>query len=220
VPHKPHMCQKRTTVRFLHFLHLSEPSLTQPNLDQPTSSSSYGYPQPGGDEYRGRYYATSAVANSRDDPQLSMNYSSSYPPFSQSATAYLSRSPESSSNSHSRSYSQTSGMPYPQQGRTYSSSPHSNYDYSGSYDMQYPASPPRPFACDQCALSFNRQHDLKRHRETHSGEKPFHCNGGYVFSWCMVFRDRLGLTFLLYQVWQDIYPQRCPEETSGRRISV
>lgn len=44
--------------------------------------------------------------------------------------------------------------------------------------MQYPASPSRPFSCDMCALSFNRQHDLKRHRETHSGEKPFLCNGG------------------------------------------
>jgi len=43
---------------------------------------------------------------------------------------------------------------------------------------QYPASPNRPFSCDMCALSFNRQHDLKRHRETHSGEKPFLCNGG------------------------------------------
>lgn len=40
---------------------------------------------------------------------------------------------------------------------------------------QYPASPPRPFSCDMCALSFNRQHDLKRHRETHSGDKPFPC---------------------------------------------
>ncbi|KAF9244951.1 hypothetical protein BU15DRAFT_41415 [Melanogaster broomeanus] len=39
-------------------------------------------------------------------------------------------------------------------------------------------SPSRPFSCDLCALSFNRQHDLKRHRETHSGEKPFYCNGG------------------------------------------
>lgn len=29
-----------------------------------------------------------------------------------------------------------------------------------------------------CALSFNRQHDLKRHRDTHTGEKPFLCNGG------------------------------------------
>lgn len=44
--------------------------------------------------------------------------------------------------------------------------------------VQYPASPNRPFSCDMCALSFNRQHDLKRHRETHSGEKPFLCNGG------------------------------------------
>lgn len=44
--------------------------------------------------------------------------------------------------------------------------------------VQYPASPTRPFSCDMCALSFNRQHDLKRHRDTHSGEKPFLCNGG------------------------------------------
>jgi len=52
--------------------------------------------------------------------------------------------------------------------------------YAQSMDSgsQYPASPSRPFSCDMCALSFNRQHDLKRHRETHSGEKPFLCNGG------------------------------------------
>lgn len=43
---------------------------------------------------------------------------------------------------------------------------------------QYPASPSRPFPCDMCPLSFNRQHDLKRHRDTHTGEKPFLCNGG------------------------------------------
>ncbi|KAJ7594014.1 hypothetical protein C8J56DRAFT_727038, partial [Mycena floridula] len=36
----------------------------------------------------------------------------------------------------------------------------------------------RPFSCDLCALSFNRQHDLKRHRETHNGDKPYPCNGG------------------------------------------
>ena len=42
----------------------------------------------------------------------------------------------------------------------------------------YPTSPGRPFSCDLCALSFNRQHDLKRHRETHTGEKPYLCNGG------------------------------------------
>jgi len=43
---------------------------------------------------------------------------------------------------------------------------------------EYPSSPTRPFSCDMCALSFNRQHDLKRHRETHTGEKPYLCNGG------------------------------------------
>ncbi|TBU33797.1 hypothetical protein BD311DRAFT_747995 [Dichomitus squalens] len=55
------------------------------------------------------------------------------------------------------------------------------YPSQAAYAQQvssYPASPPRPFACDMCALSFNRQHDLKRHRDTHTGEKPFFCNGG------------------------------------------
>jgi len=42
----------------------------------------------------------------------------------------------------------------------------------------YSTSPGRPHSCDLCALSFNRQHDLKRHRETHTGEKPYLCNGG------------------------------------------
>ena len=42
----------------------------------------------------------------------------------------------------------------------------------------YSTSPGRPYSCDLCALSFNRQHDLKRHRETHTGEKPYLCNGG------------------------------------------
>ncbi|KAJ7785251.1 hypothetical protein DFH07DRAFT_948325 [Mycena maculata] len=42
----------------------------------------------------------------------------------------------------------------------------------------YPASPPRPYPCDVCALSFDRHHDLKRHRTTHAGERPYVCNGG------------------------------------------
>jgi len=49
----------------------------------------------------------------------------------------------------------------------------------------YPASHPsyapledRPFICDLCSLAFQRQHDLKRHRDTHKGEKPHMCNGG------------------------------------------
>ncbi|KAK7039770.1 hypothetical protein R3P38DRAFT_2514509 [Favolaschia claudopus] len=42
----------------------------------------------------------------------------------------------------------------------------------------YPATPARPYACDACPLSFERHHDLKRHRLTHAGERPYVCNGG------------------------------------------
>ncbi|KAJ2325707.1 hypothetical protein IWW51_002654 [Coemansia sp. RSA 2702] len=49
-------------------------------------------------------------------------------------------------------------------------------DESGS------ASPPRgvatadkPYACDQCELTFSRQHNLKSHALTHSTERPFSC---------------------------------------------
>ena len=33
----------------------------------------------------------------------------------------------------------------------------------------------RPFKCDQCTQSFNRNHDLKRHKRTHLTSKPFPC---------------------------------------------
>ncbi|KAJ7185225.1 hypothetical protein C8R46DRAFT_936590, partial [Mycena filopes] len=42
----------------------------------------------------------------------------------------------------------------------------------------FPASPPRPYQCDACPLSFDRHHDLKRHQVTHVGERPYFCNGG------------------------------------------
>lgn len=94
------------------------------------------------------------------------------------------------SPSHGYSQAQAMGHPY---GSPLSSSPQApsamgnmataQYASQAAYAQQvnasqYPASPPRPFACDMCALSFNRQHDLKRHRDTHTGEKPFFCNGG------------------------------------------
>ncbi|CED85267.1 c2h2 finger domain [Phaffia rhodozyma] len=34
----------------------------------------------------------------------------------------------------------------------------------------------RPFRCDQCAQSFNRNHDLKRHKQIHLTIKPFPCD--------------------------------------------
>lgn len=40
-----------------------------------------------------------------------------------------------------------------------------------------PANPQndRPFKCDQCPQSFNRNHDLKRHKRIHLAVKPFPC---------------------------------------------
>ncbi|KAF2005333.1 hypothetical protein P154DRAFT_424999 [Amniculicola lignicola CBS 123094] len=40
---------------------------------------------------------------------------------------------------------------------------------------QQPANHDRPFKCDQCPQSFNRNHDLKRHKRIHLAVKPFPC---------------------------------------------
>ncbi|CAK5265683.1 unnamed protein product [Mycena citricolor] len=92
-------------------------------------------------------------------------------PYSQS---YPEPASPSRPRSHSSSYMTQHAPPV---------SPHSQYpqqiplaQVTGYAD--YSATSARPYACDMCALSFNRQHDLKRHRETHTGEKPFLCNGG------------------------------------------
>jgi uncharacterized Zn-finger protein len=41
---------------------------------------------------------------------------------------------------------------------------------------QQQATNDRPFKCDQCPQSFNRNHDLKRHKRIHLAVKPFPCN--------------------------------------------
>ena len=43
----------------------------------------------------------------------------------------------------------------------------------GSQHGQQPVD--RPFKCDQCPQSFNRNHDLKRHKRIHLAVKPFPC---------------------------------------------
>ncbi|KAI4143076.1 MAG: hypothetical protein LQ340_007121 [Diploschistes diacapsis] len=43
----------------------------------------------------------------------------------------------------------------------------------GAQPGQQPAD--RPFKCDQCPQSFNRNHDLKRHKRIHLAVKPFPC---------------------------------------------
>ncbi|KAJ5595591.1 uncharacterized protein N7459_001799 [Penicillium hispanicum] len=48
----------------------------------------------------------------------------------------------------------------------------------GGHPPPHGLAPPaadRPFKCDQCPQSFNRNHDLKRHKRIHLAVKPFPC---------------------------------------------
>lgn len=53
----------------------------------------------------------------------------------------------------------------------------SNHNNNQQHQNQQQAVPnDRPFKCDQCPQSFNRNHDLKRHKRIHLAVKPFPCN--------------------------------------------
>lgn len=45
----------------------------------------------------------------------------------------------------------------------------------GHHSGQQQVQNDRPFKCDQCPQSFNRNHDLKRHKRIHLAVKPFPC---------------------------------------------
>jgi hypothetical protein len=45
----------------------------------------------------------------------------------------------------------------------------------GHHPAQQQQQNDRPFKCDQCPQSFNRNHDLKRHKRIHLAVKPFPC---------------------------------------------
>ncbi|RDB24764.1 Transcriptional regulator CRZ1 [Hypsizygus marmoreus] len=108
----------------------------------------------------------------------SHSHSHVHSPYEQVSSQSQSYYPQSRPRSHSQtpSYirSQIAPITIPQHSPSHFHSP----PQAISISPQYPATPIRPFSCDLCALSFNRQHDLKRHRETHTGEKPYLCNGG------------------------------------------
>jgi len=55
--------------------------------------------------------------------------------------------------------------------------PHHGYGQMPPHIYGHPpqAQQERPFKCDQCTQSFNRNHDLKRHRRIHLAVKPFPC---------------------------------------------
>lgn len=103
----------------------------------------------------------------------------------QQSSANVHAHPASQAYSHSRTHSshhyptsQSPNMSHAQDALSHYAAQMAYAEQMDPGSSQYPASPQRPFSCDMCALSFNRQHDLKRHRDTHTGEKPFLCNGG------------------------------------------
>jgi len=58
----------------------------------------------------------------------------------------------------------------------FAANPQSMYGQPRTNTPQQPPTHDRPFKCDQCPQSFNRNHDLKRHKRIHLAVKPFPCN--------------------------------------------
>ncbi|KAJ7136689.1 hypothetical protein C8R44DRAFT_868812 [Mycena epipterygia] len=101
-------------------------------------------------------------------------HGSRYAASSSSASQYASPGPPTPQYPGSSSYGKYNpGLPpLSQYAQSFTQAP------APSYGSEYPASPSRPYPCDVCALSFDRHHDLKRHKGTHVGERPYVCNGG------------------------------------------
>ena len=74
-----------------------------------------------------------------------------------------------------------------------------NSGHAAHLQQQMHGNPPptphneRPFKCDQCPQSFNRNHDLKRHKRIHLAVKPFPC--GYCEK-SFSRKDALKVSFL------------------------
>lgn len=127
---------------------------------------------------------------------------SSLPPPTPSHSYYPQPSHYSNSPSASHTLSMTSSQPPSSLSRTLTSPPYPHHPpiqpgpshiglqryplaHMGSMPVHYPGimgmhpgvpQQERPFKCDQCPQSFNRNHDLKRHKRIHLAVKPFPCD--------------------------------------------
>lgn len=130
---------------------------------------------------------------------------SSLPPPTPSHSYYSQSSPYSNSPTTSQMLSMSSSQPQPSITRTLTSPSYpyhppihpapshhglpryNSLGHMGSMPVHYPAMvgglhtgtiqhQERPFKCDQCPQSFNRNHDLKRHKRIHLAVKPFPCD--------------------------------------------
>lgn len=57
----------------------------------------------------------------------------------------------------------------------YAANPQLQYAQARANSPQQAVNQDRPFKCDECPQSFNRNHDLKRHKRIHLAVKPFPC---------------------------------------------
>ncbi|KAK5115401.1 hypothetical protein LTR85_009861 [Meristemomyces frigidus] len=67
------------------------------------------------------------------------------------------------------------GMPHGMMGPGYNSGHAASMHNVYGHPQQANQHNDRPFRCDQCPQSFNRNHDLKRHKRIHLAVKPFPC---------------------------------------------
>ena len=138
-----------------------------------TSQSSPNYPpSTSGNNQQLEMYPNGIYAQAYHHSQA---HSQAVPP-PQSSVPQTTYQPYINPYSHSLSNPQTQGYGVPSGEKDPYTIP--KIPQTIGISSESPTSPGKPYSCDLCALSFNRQHDLKRHRETHTGEKPYLCNGG------------------------------------------
>ncbi|CAG8522220.1 6833_t:CDS:2 [Diversispora eburnea] len=147
--------------------HPHDPQITN-NTQQPTvlTSLTSSLTTPSFVEPSGNYFAISQTNNNPSNMQSASYYNSlitvSSPP------------PPSTSTSNNQSSPVTDSRGAVENN---TSPPTPTYSYSGPPKSYYSRLPlyDRPFKCDQCPQSFNRNHDLKRHKRIHLAIKPYPC---------------------------------------------
>ncbi|KAG4430078.1 hypothetical protein IFR05_014437 [Cadophora sp. M221] len=168
---------------------------------QPSQHSSLHTP----DNCGGRYSLIQTYRTPSSTPQQSSFPAAytQLPPSQQSLnkpSAHSNRTSSMATNSHSSTIAQQSSQPRPHSGYSLTSTQgpvipdvqrlESQMERMGCMNIQNPPQmgtpvqeqqpqqkqpSDRPFKCDQCPQSFNRNHDLKRHKRIHLELKPFPC---------------------------------------------
>lgn len=179
----------------------SSPTSAQEGFSRPPPTPAlYGGSQPSSNPPNGQYHGSYSGPSPVQQSPHSMNAAASRisPPVTQSPInsqpSQFVRYPNPSyslpampgpimTNVHSPG-SHMSMMGNPQAGMVpgfnsgYAASTAHMYASPGQSHPVQAANNERPFKCDQCVQSFNRNHDLKRHKRIHLAVKPYPCE------WC------------------------------------